>query len=75
MLTPARLGRTNSAKVMHCLPVRRDVELSAKLLDSPASLVRAQAANRVFAAAAVLKQLLEHNYSAVSKNEKQLEKA
>lgn len=51
---------TNSAHIMHCLPVRRDVELSSKLLDHPKSLVQQQAANRVFAAQAVLKTILEN---------------
>ncbi len=58
MLTPERLHITNAAKVMHCLPVRRDLELSAALLDGPESLVLQQAANRVFAAQAVLKHIL-----------------
>lgn len=47
-----------SAQVMHCLPVRRNVELTDALLDSPRSLVQAQAANRVWAAQAVLSTML-----------------
>ncbi|MFM7485326.1 MAG: acetylornithine carbamoyltransferase, partial [Cytophagales bacterium] len=39
MLTNEKLGLTNKAKVMHCLPVRRNVELSDEVLDSAASLV------------------------------------
>lgn len=50
---------TNNAGIMHCLPVRRDVELSSKLIDHPNSLIQKQAANRVFAAQVVLKNLLE----------------
>ncbi|MCC7465233.1 MAG: acetylornithine carbamoyltransferase [Saprospiraceae bacterium] len=61
MLTLSHLNATNQARVMHCLPVRRNVELSDEILDSPASLVQEQARNRVFAAQAVLKQLLEKN--------------
>lgn len=64
MLTPERLSGNPAAKIMHCLPVRRDVELSSALLDSSRSLVTQQAANRVFAAMAVLKQQLEYNYPA-----------
>ncbi len=49
---------TNMAGIMHCLPVRREVELSSKLIDHPNSLVQKQAANRVFAAQVVIKNLL-----------------
>jgi N-succinyl-L-ornithine transcarbamylase len=49
---------TNSAGIMHCLPVRRDVELSSKLIDHPNSLIQQQAANRVYSAQAVLKNIL-----------------
>ncbi len=59
MLTNDRLKITNNAKVMHCLPVRRDLELSAEILDGPNSLVVHEAGNRVWAAQAVLKQMLE----------------
>lgn len=61
MLTPAKLERTNHAKVMHCLPVRRNVELSAAVLDSPASVVTRQAGNRVWSAQAVLAALLKNS--------------
>lgn len=59
MLTPERMARTNMAAVMHCLPVRRDLELSAALLDGPTSLVLQQADNRTWAAQAVLLELLK----------------
>lgn len=59
MLTPESLRHTNNAKVMHCLPVRRNVELSDEILDSANSLVTQQAANRVWAAQAVLAKMLE----------------
>lgn len=58
MLTPDKLARTNQARVLHCLPVRRDLELSAAVLDSPQSAVVQQAGNRVWAAQAALKLLL-----------------
>jgi N-succinyl-L-ornithine transcarbamylase len=61
MLTANSLKHTNNAKVMHCLPVRRNVELSDEILDSPASLVTKQAGNRVWAAQAVLSTLLTSN--------------
>jgi N-succinyl-L-ornithine transcarbamylase len=58
MLTNEKLSLTNNAKVMHCLPVRRNVELSDEILDGPNSLVTQQAANRVWAAQAVLSEIL-----------------
>ncbi len=58
MLTNEKLASTNNAKIMHCLPVRRNVELSDEVLDSSASLVTQQASNRVWAAQAVLAEIL-----------------
>ena len=58
MLTKDKLKLTNNAKVMHCLPVRRNVELSDEVLDSTNSIVTQQAANRVWAAQAVISTLL-----------------
>lgn len=58
MLTSKKLSITNSARVMHCLPVRRNVELSDEVLDSANSLVTQQAGNRVWAAQAVLSEIL-----------------
>ena len=59
MLTNEKLKITNDAKVMHCLPVRRNLELSDEILDGPNSVVVHEAGNRVWAAQAVLKQMLE----------------
>lgn len=59
MLTDEKLVQTNNAKVMHCLPVRRNVELSDEILDGPHSLVTQQAGNRVWAAQAVLSEILK----------------
>jgi len=61
MLTANSLKHSNNAKVMHCLPVRRNVELSDEILDSPQSLVTKQAGNRVWAAQAVLSTILSSN--------------
>jgi N-succinyl-L-ornithine transcarbamylase len=58
MLTSEKLVQTNHAKVMHCLPVRRNVELSDEVLDGFSSVVTQQASNRVWAAQAVLSELL-----------------
>ena len=53
-----KLLLTNHAKVMDCLPVRRNVELSDEVLDGFSSIVTQQASNRVWAAQAVLSELL-----------------
>jgi N-succinyl-L-ornithine transcarbamylase len=58
MLTTEKLQLTNNARVMHCLPVRRNVELSDEVLDGPNSIVTQEASNRVWAAQAVLSTLL-----------------
>ncbi len=60
LMTNQKLGLTNDAKVMHCLPVRRDLELSSEILDGPNSLVIKEAGNRVWAAQVVLKRMLEN---------------
>jgi len=62
MLTNKKLYTTSNARVMHCLPVRRDVELAAEVIDGQNSIIIQQAGNRVFAAQAVLKNILEHNF-------------
>jgi N-succinyl-L-ornithine transcarbamylase len=59
LLTKEKMALTNNAKIMHCLPVRRNVELSDEFIDSPTSLVQQQAGNRLYAAQAVLKMMLQ----------------
>lgn len=59
MMNNEKLKLTNNAKVMHCLPVRRDLELSSEILDGPNSLVIHEAGNRLWAAQAVIKAMLE----------------
>ncbi len=61
MMNNNKLALTNNAKVMHCLPVRRNVELSDEILDGPNSLVTKEAANRVWAAQAVLSEILKNH--------------
>lgn len=58
-LKQKRWSGTNNAKVMHCLPVRRNVELSDEILDGPMSIITQQASNRVWAAQAVLAAILK----------------
>jgi N-succinyl-L-ornithine transcarbamylase len=60
MLTNEKLKITDNAKIMHCLPVRRNLELSDEILDGPSSIVVHEAGNRVWAAQAVLKRMLEN---------------
>lgn len=66
LLNRQKMEVSNNAYVMHCLPVRRNVELSDELLDGGESLVQLQALNRVYAAQAVLKSILETNYKVES---------
>lgn len=58
MLTEEKLRLTNNAQVMHCLPVRRNIELSDEILDGPNSLITREASNRVWAAQAVISTIL-----------------
>lgn len=58
MLTNEKLAVTNNASIMHCLPVRRNVELASEVLDGKSSLITQQASNRVWAAQAVLSEML-----------------
>jgi N-succinyl-L-ornithine transcarbamylase len=62
MLTDEKLKNTNQAKVMHCLPVRRNVELSDEILDGAHSLVTQEAGNRVWAVQAVIAEILLTNH-------------
>ena len=61
LLTNDKLKGSNNAKIMHCLPVRRNVEISDEVLDSENSLVYQQANNRTFAAQIILQKILENN--------------
>lgn len=60
MITDKKMQLTNNAKFMHCLPTRRNIEISDDVLDSDYSLVIKQAANREIAAQVVLKNILEN---------------
>ncbi|SHH52720.1 N-succinyl-L-ornithine transcarbamylase [Chryseobacterium oranimense] len=59
MLTTQKLENTNAAKVMHCLPVRRNVELSDEVMDGDHSIIYQQAKNRIFSAQAVFSEILD----------------
>jgi N-succinyl-L-ornithine transcarbamylase len=73
LLDKNKMLATNNAHIMHCLPVRRNVELGDELLDGTGSLVQLQAANRVYAAQAVLKNILQSNFKTESINEAQIQ--
>lgn len=60
MLTENHFANNPDAKIMHCLPVRRNVELSDELLDGGRSLVNEQAANRIWSAQTALSELLKN---------------
>jgi N-succinyl-L-ornithine transcarbamylase len=59
ILSNQKLAISNNAKVMHCLPVRRNVELSDEILDGKNSIVTEQGSNRVWAAQAVISEILK----------------
>jgi N-succinyl-L-ornithine transcarbamylase len=59
MVSAEKMKLTNDAKFMHCLPVRRNVVVEDAVIDSSNSIVIQQAGNRVWAAQAVLKSILE----------------
>ena len=48
---------SESCSFMHCLPVRRGVEVEDEILDGPRSVVVRQARNRMYTQMAVLKWL------------------
>ena len=58
MIDERTMARTDQGKFMHCLPVRRNVVVADEILDGPRSLVMAQAGNRIYAAQAVLSEIL-----------------
>lgn len=52
-----KMDLTNKGRIMHCLPVRRNVEATDEVLDN--GLIYKQAENRLWAAQAVLMELLK----------------
>ena len=58
VIDDSKMALTNNGKFMHCLPVRRNLKVTDSVIDSENSLVIPQAANREWAAQAVLKEIL-----------------
>jgi N-acetylornithine carbamoyltransferase len=54
----AKMKKTDHGKFMHCLPVRRNVEVTQGVLDSSTSIVIDEAENRMWAQMALLATLL-----------------
>ncbi len=53
-----KMALTNEAFFMHCLPVRRNMIVTDEVIESPQSIVIAEAANRIVSAQTVLKEIL-----------------
>lgn len=62
-LTEERVRTTRNGRgiVMHCLPVRRNVEIDGAVLDGPNSVVVDQAENRLHVQRALLLELIGHD--------------
>ncbi|YBU89380.1 MAG: acetylornithine carbamoyltransferase [Candidatus Walczuchella monophlebidarum] len=58
MITCDKMSLTNTAKFMHCLPIRRNVVAEDAVLDSYISLIFQEAENRIFASKALFKRIL-----------------
>jgi ornithine carbamoyltransferase len=62
-LSPQRVSLADpTARVMHCLPVRRNVAIDEAVLDGPHSIVIPQAHNRLWAQMAVLHRLMGKSF-------------
>jgi len=58
MVDQEKMKLTNNARFMHCLPVRRNVIVSDDVIDSEHSIIIQEAGNRLWAAQAVIKEIL-----------------
>lgn len=54
-----KMALTDNAYFMHCLPVRRNMIVTDDVIESPASIMIPEAANREISATTVLKRMLE----------------
>lgn len=60
VVDPARMALTDNAYFMHCLPVRRNVEVTDEVLDSDRSIVLDQAENRMWAQMGLLTRIMRN---------------
>lgn len=58
-ISEKHMAVTDNARFMHCLPVRRNMIVTDGVIDSPASIVIPEAANREISATVVMKRMLE----------------
>lgn len=58
IVTAEKMISTNNALFLHCLPVRRNVEVADDVLDGPHSVVIEEAENRMWAQMAIISTLL-----------------
>ena len=59
MITKEKLDLTNHAKLLHCLPVRRNVVISDDAMDSDHSAIQELAENRLYTAQAVISEIIK----------------
>jgi len=57
-VTADLMARTNDARFMHAMPIRRNVEADDAVVDAPGSLVMAKAANRLHIQRALFQEVL-----------------
>lgn len=62
IVTKEKMSLTDSAIFMHCLPVRRNVEVTDEVLDSKNSVILDEAENRMWAQMALLSELIGGNH-------------
>ncbi len=55
-----KMAKTNNAKFMHCLPIRRNLIATDNVIDSEQSLVIKQSENRIYTAQYIIKNLLKN---------------
>ena len=58
IVTQEKMELTNNAIFMHCLPVRRNVEVTDEVLDSKNSVILDEAENRMWAQMALLSEII-----------------
>ena len=55
-----KMAKTNNAKFMHCLPIRRNLVATDNVIDSEQSLIIEQSKNRTYTAQYIIKKLLKN---------------